>query len=119
MQNHDLLGRTRDSVVSIGLLLPLLSRLDELTPNTVGRRSGGSVKRKADFDSPVPKKINRPDTNNKTPGKAGKVDGPAYVISRPPPYIHPGEDANAYSNDEQIEVYPSPSGRMLDRSSKR
>ncbi|KAK6384409.1 DNA-directed DNA polymerase alpha subunit pol12 [Exophiala oligosperma] len=53
--------------------------LDELTPNTVGRRSGGSVKRKADFDSPVPKKINRPDTNNKTPGKAGKVDGPAGI----------------------------------------
>ncbi|KIW21452.1 hypothetical protein PV08_02032 [Exophiala spinifera] len=52
--------------------------LDELTPNTIGRRSG-SIKRKADFDSPVPKKINRPDTN-KTPGKAGKVDlGPSSV----------------------------------------
>ncbi|KAK5227647.1 DNA-directed DNA polymerase alpha subunit pol12 [Exophiala xenobiotica] len=47
--------------------------LDELTPNALPRRSG-SVKRKADFDSPVPKRVSRPDTS-KTPGKAGKIDG--------------------------------------------
>ncbi|KAI1624813.1 DNA polymerase alpha subunit B [Exophiala viscosa] len=49
--------------------------LDELTPNAIPRRNG-SVKRKADFDSPVPnKKVSRTDT--KTPAK--KTDGPAGI----------------------------------------
>jgi hypothetical protein len=52
------------------------ARLDELTPNALPRRSG-SVKRKADFDSPVPKRASRSDAI-KTPGKAGKIDGSAY-----------------------------------------
>ncbi|KAK5200133.1 DNA-directed DNA polymerase alpha subunit pol12 [Exophiala xenobiotica] len=51
--------------------------LDELTPNALPRRSG-SVKRKADFDSPVPKRVSRSDTS-KTPGKAGKIDGSAGI----------------------------------------
>ncbi|KAK5216456.1 DNA-directed DNA polymerase alpha subunit pol12 [Exophiala xenobiotica] len=53
------------------------ARLDELTPNALPRRSG-SVKRKADFDSPVPKRVSRSDTS-KTPGKAGKIDGSAGI----------------------------------------
>ena len=36
-------------------------RLDELTPNTLPRRSG-STKRKAEFDTPQPRKVSKPDT---------------------------------------------------------
>jgi DNA polymerase alpha subunit B len=50
--------------------------LDELTPNAMPRRNG-STKRKSEFDTPMPRKVSRPDT--KTPGKAAKLDGPAYV----------------------------------------
>ncbi|KIW33432.1 uncharacterized protein PV07_00284 [Cladophialophora immunda] len=52
--------------------------LDELTPNAISRRNG-SVKRKADFDSPVPRKVSRPETTNRTPGKAGKLDTSAGI----------------------------------------
>ncbi|KIX08500.1 uncharacterized protein Z518_03156 [Rhinocladiella mackenziei CBS 650.93] len=48
--------------------------LDELTPNALPRRNG-SVKRKADFDSPMPRKLSRPETTSETPGKGGKLDG--------------------------------------------
>ncbi|KAJ4512073.1 DNA-directed DNA polymerase alpha subunit pol12 [Exophiala dermatitidis] len=54
--------------------------LDELTPNALGRRNG-SVKRKADFESPVPRKVSRPETTTtKTPARGGKMDsGPAGI----------------------------------------
>jgi hypothetical protein len=41
------------------------SRLDELTPNTLPRirNAGSSSKRKADFDSPMPRKVSRPEGN--------------------------------------------------------
>lgn len=54
------------------------NRLDELTPNTLSRRNG-SVKRKSDFESPMPRKINRPEVG-KTPSKAINGDGPTYVL---------------------------------------
>ena len=41
-------------------------RLDELTPNALPRRSGGS-KRKAEFETPVPRKVSKPEA--KRPGK--------------------------------------------------
>lgn len=53
-------------------------RLDELTPNAHPRRNG-SIKRKADFsDSPMPRKVSRPEQNgtSKAPAKNLKpVDG--------------------------------------------
>ncbi|KEF53560.1 DNA polymerase alpha subunit B [Exophiala aquamarina CBS 119918] len=55
----------------------MFGMLDELTPNALPRRNG-SVKRKADFDSPMPKKITRPDTG-KTPSKGGKGEGLAGI----------------------------------------
>lgn len=52
----------------------MFRRLDELTPNTIGRRSaGGSIKRKSDFESPVPRKVSRPDAVKRA------SDGPAGV----------------------------------------
>lgn len=56
------------------------SRLDELTPNALPRRNG-SIKRRADFDSPMPKKVSRLETTNRTPGKGGKLDRSAYEDS--------------------------------------
>ena len=53
-----------------------LNRLDELTPNALPRRNG-SAKRKSDFDTPMPRKISRPDATSKTPGRSGKADGPS------------------------------------------
>ena len=52
-------------------------RLDELTPNALPRRNG-SVKRKSEFDTPMPRKVSRPDTTKKSTGKGGKTDGLAY-----------------------------------------
>lgn len=54
------------------------NRLDELTPNTLSRRNG-TVKRKSDFESPMPRKINRPEIG-KTPSKVTNGDGPTYVL---------------------------------------
>jgi DNA polymerase alpha subunit B len=49
-------------------LLMLMSafRLDELTPNTLPRlrTTGSSTKRKGDFDSPMPRKVSRPDAKS-------------------------------------------------------
>ncbi|OCT45177.1 DNA polymerase alpha subunit B [Cladophialophora carrionii] len=51
--------------------------LDELTPNAHPRRNG-STKRKSEFDTPMPRKVSRPDTK-KTPSKTGKTDGLAGI----------------------------------------
>ncbi|EXJ78501.1 DNA polymerase alpha subunit B [Capronia coronata CBS 617.96] len=52
--------------------------LDELTPNALPRRNG-SVKRKADFDSPVPRKVSRPESTSKAQAKGAKVAGLAGI----------------------------------------
>ena len=54
-----------------------INRLDELTPNALPRRNG-SIKRKSEFDTPMPRKVSRPDTTGRTPGKSGKTDGLTY-----------------------------------------
>ncbi|KIY04057.1 uncharacterized protein Z520_00749 [Fonsecaea multimorphosa CBS 102226] len=65
---------------AVGTSSDVFGMLDELTPNAISRRTG-SVKRKGgDFDSPVPRKVSRPETTNRTtPGKAGKIDASAGI----------------------------------------
>ena len=46
----------------------VLGMLDELTPNTLPRKSG-SVKRRAEFETPAPRKVSRQDGKS-TPGEA-------------------------------------------------
>jgi len=61
-----------------------LSRLDELTPNAMPRRQA-SAKRKADFDSPLPRKVSKPDMTAPRPGRTAMkapVEAAQYVQFR-------------------------------------
>ncbi len=61
-------------------------RLDEITPNKLPRRAainGNGGKRKGDFDTPITRKVSRPETNGnpgtfKAPSRDDVQDGFKY-----------------------------------------
>jgi DNA polymerase alpha subunit B len=88
------------------------NRLDELTPNAIPRRNG-SIKRKSEFDTPMPRKVSRPDQTSRTPGKAGKLEGPSGVSFAE--RSNPGqtlEVLNEHLSAGEAPIAPFPQPRM-------